>query len=49
MSAKLIPILLAVALAACSPAENCNAGCTGNDGSCMTCSSPYSCNSGRLL
>ncbi len=46
MSVKLIPVLLAMALAACSPAESCNAGCTGNDGSCMTCSSPYSCNSG---
>src|ERR1700694_1077330 len=46
MSIRLIPILLAVALAACSPAETCNAGCTGSDGSCMTCSSPHSCNSG---
>jgi hypothetical protein len=36
-----------LSLYGCFPAaNNCNSGCTGSDGNCMTCSSPYSCNSG---
>ena len=48
MPPKTAPLLLALALAACVPANDCAPGCTASDGTCETCPSPYSCNSGGV-
>ncbi|HZZ85161.1 MAG TPA: hypothetical protein VFE30_11540 [Anaeromyxobacteraceae bacterium] len=42
-----IALLIALALSACNP-NNCDPGCTGSNGSCESCPSPYSCNSGGI-
>jgi len=51
MNKRLIVALLAVValvLGCDVPLHNCSGGasCLGNDGVCMSCPSPYSCNSG---
>ena len=44
--AKLLLVVLMLAGLACAPAADCEAGCTGSNGDCMTCAAGYSCNTG---
>jgi len=40
-------LAVALLLHGCYPPEkNCNPGCTGSNGNCMTCQSGYTCNGG---
>ena len=43
---KLLWVVLLASALGCAPANDCASGCTGSNGNCMSCPSPYSCNSG---